>query len=208
MKLKNSAFMTGREKTGEPRVERGKKRGLCLALLVFALLWAGKALAQKAEITDLVVANSKDELLLFFSVKDAFSKDMEDAVRNGIPLTFTFLVELYQVRDNWPDSKIADVSIDHVLTFDSLKEEYTVEHGGSDGKTFVTENLSKAMQVMCEINGYRLIPLSRLQTGGDYTLQVKALLAKRELPFKLHYLIPFYSLWGFNTDWLKLSFRY
>jgi len=195
-------------KRGEGWAERGKRRGLCLALLLFAFFWAGKALAQKAKITDLVVANSKDELLLFFSVSDAFSKDMEDAVRNGIPLTFTFLVELYQVRENWPDRKIADISIDHVLTYDSLKEEYTVELGGRDGKSFVTDNLSKAMQVMSKINGYRLIPLSQLQAGGDYSLQVKALLAKKELPFKLHYLIPFYSLWGFNTDWFKLSFRY
>ena len=69
-------------------------------------------------------------------------------------------------------------------------------------------SLQEAMRIMSEINGYRLLPLSRLQPGADYNLRVKALLAKKELPFKMHYLIPFYSLWGFETDWYTLSFRY
>jgi len=180
--------------------------GVFAALLLF--LAARPCSAQKASITDLVVTNSRDDLLVFFSVQDAFSKEMIEAVKNGVPMTFTFEVVLYEQKENWPDSSIAKVSIDRVMRYDSLKEEYTVSEGDSESRTVTVDNLAEAMHLMREINGFHLLPLDRLQPGGDYILRVKALLAKKELPFKLHYLIPFYSLWGFETDWRELTFRY
>jgi len=180
--------------------------GVLAALLLF--LAVRPCSAQKAAITDLVVTNSRDDLLVFFTVKDAFSKEMIEAVKNGVPMTFTYEVVLYEQRENWPDSSIAKVSIDRVMRYDSLKEEYSVSEGESESRTLTFDNLPEAIRMMSEINGFRLLPLGRLQPGGDYILRVKALLAKKELPFKLHYLIPFYSLWGFETDWRELSFRY
>lgn len=177
-------------------------------LLLLLLLPVPSVHAQQAVIKDLVVTNSKADLLVFFTLKDAFSKEMEEAVQNGIAVTFTFSLEVYEVREGWMDSQLASVSFDHVLSYDSLKDEYYVQKGESDDRKVAVEHLDQAIKMMCEVNGYRLLPVKELSSDRDYTLRVKASLVKKELPFKLHYLIPFYSLWGFTTDWVTLAFRY
>ena len=181
---------------------------LITLLLLSFLLPIPPCYGQKAAVDDLVVSNSKEDLLVFFTVKDAFSNEMIEAVKNGLPVTFTFQLQLYEINSGWPDSRIVDVSIDHILRYDGLKEEYTMTDDGEGGRTQTVGKLQEALRIMSEINGYRLLSLKRLRPGGDYRLRVKALLAKKELPFKMHYLIPFYSLWGFETDWYELSFRY
>lgn len=166
------------------------------------------AQAQKAAIKDLVIANSKENLLVFFALQDAFTKEMEEAVRNGIPVTFTFSLEVKEERQGWMDSKLASVSFDHILSYDSLKDEYYVQRGEKGDRKEAVDTLAEAIKDMCEINGYRLLPVKQLRSDKDYILRVRASLVKKELPFKLHYLIPFYSLWGFTTDWVTLAFRY
>jgi len=186
----------------------GKKIYQILFSLFIFLLAVLPAHGQKTAIKDLVITNSKQDLLVFFTLQDAFSKEMEEAVRNGIPVTFTFTLEVKEVREGWMDSELASVSFDHILSYDSLKDEYYVQKGESNGRKVVFDHLNEAIKVMCEINGYRLLPVNQLHSDKDYMLRVRASLVKKELPFKLHYLIPFYSLWGFTTDWVTLPFRY
>ena len=55
---------------------------------------------------------------------------------------------------------------------------------------------------------FRVISLDRLDPEATYTLRVKVKLAKKTLPLYFHYLIPFSSLWDFETDWYTIDFRY
>ena len=190
----------------------GRQHGGMLYVVLFGLLLSllsgTPAFAQKAVIKDLVITNSKENLLVFFNLEDAFTKEMEEAVRNGIPVTFTFNMQVNEVREGWMDSELASVSFDHVLSYDSLKDEYYVQRGEKNDRKIALDTLNAAIRKMCEVNGYRLLPLSQLLPDRDYYLKVRASLVKKELPFKLNYLIPFYSLWGFTTDWVTLAFRY
>ena len=52
---------------------------------------------------------------------------MLEGVRNGIPVTFSFFIDLEQVRNNWPDATLAEYTITHTLTYDSLKKKYSIE---------------------------------------------------------------------------------
>lgn len=188
----------------------GRRRFLfpVLLALILSLLQVPAVYAQKAVIKDLVITNSKENLLVYFTLQDAFTKEMKEAARNGIPVTFTFSMKVNEVRKGWLNSELTSVSFDHILSYDSLKDEYYVQRGEQDGRKVAIDTLAAAMKKMCEVNGYRLLSVSRLQPDKDYTLKVRASLVKKELPFKLNYLIPFYSLWGFTTDWVTVAFRY
>lgn len=192
------------------RLGRGRRFFFLMPLLVLFLFLVKvpAAQAQKAVIKDLVITNSKENLLVYFTLQDAFTKEMEDAVRNGIPVTFTFSMEVHEVRQGWLDSELASASFDHILSYDSLKDEYYVQRGEKEGRKVAVDTLASAIKMMCEVNGYCLLPVNQLRPDKDYTLRVRASLVKKELPFKLNYLIPFYSLWGFTTDWVTLAFRY
>jgi len=177
---------------------------LILLLLLAAPLVAGAG--QEAAIDDFVVTNSDTDLLLYLTLKNCFTPEMETAVQNGIPATFTFYVELYRIRKGWPDKKLVDHTFHHILSHDSLKEEYRIEFSEKE-RQHTTGNLPEAKRLMAEVNGFKTIKLDRLTRGLAYRLLVKATLAKKTLPLYFHYL-PFSSMWDFETDWYALEFTY
>ena len=61
--------------------------------------------------------------------------------------------------------------------------------------------------MMAEVNGVKVVDLSRLKPGGQYFLEVKARLERKTLPFFIHYLVPFWSLRDYETDWHYVEFR-
>jgi hypothetical protein len=61
---------------------------------------------------------------------------------------------------------------------------------------------------MSELNGVKIIERHELIPDVLYALHVKAILAEKTLPMNMHYIVPFISLWDFETDWRTIEFRY
>ena len=177
-----------------------------LALAFF--FGSGEAVfAQNATIEELIVTNSSTDLLLFLTVNNAFTKQMEEGIRNGIPVTFTFYVRLERKR-RWMNQELVSQKVDHTLSYDTLKEEYSIVRSELPGQIFRTKSLAEAKKNMVQLNGLTVLPLKRLQPEAGYLLMVKARLAEKTLPLYLHYVIPFWSLWDFETEWYTVEFRY
>jgi hypothetical protein len=186
-----------------------KFRGVFSFLLGLAILWGGwqPALAQNATIEELIVTNSSTDLLLFLTVNNAFTKQMEEGIRNGIPVTFNFYVKLEKKR-TWLNQGIASLQFDHTLSYDTLKEEYSIVRSETGGQPFRTKSLAEAKKAMAQLNGPPISPLKALLPEAGYLLRVKAKLAEKTLPLYFHYVIPFWSLWNFETEWYTVEFRY
>jgi hypothetical protein len=161
---------------------------------------------QEAAISDFTVANSESDLLLYLTVTGWFTKEMEAAIHNGIPITFVFRIDLFANRANWPDKKISKFEFNHVMEYDSLKKEYLVQ-SNEKGASKVTDSLEEAKRLMSEINGFKLMPLGDLAPQESYTLRAKAKLARKTMPLYFHYLIPFSSPWDFETKWHDLTLQ-
>ncbi|MBU4176518.1 MAG: DUF4390 domain-containing protein [Desulfurivibrionaceae bacterium] len=179
-------------------------------LLALALLWGGgqPALAQNATIEELIVTNSSTDLLLFLTVNNAFTKQMEEGIKNGIPVTFNFYVKLERKRNTWLNQQLVSLQFDHTLSYDTLKEEYSIVRSETSGQTFRTKSLAEAKKAMAQLNGPPIVPLKSLLPEAGYLLRVKAKLAEKTLPLYFHYVIPFLSLWDFETEWYTVEFRY
>ena len=192
------------------RVFRGiaHSRRWCALVLLVALALPAAAAARQATINEVIVTNSSREVLLYLTVRNAFTTEMEKGVQNGLPVTFTFYVELYRRRTGWLDQKVVSRTFERTLTYDTLKEEYRVVHGDQNGKTVTTASLAKARELMAQVSGYGLSPLTALVPDAEYVLKVKARLAEKTLPLYFHYVIPFWGLWDFETDWYTVEFRY
>jgi hypothetical protein len=184
------------------------RRWFLLLLFVALVLPAGAQAARKANIDEVIVTNSSREVLLYLTVRNAFTPEMEKGVQSGIPVTFTFYVELYRHRSGWLDQKVVARGFEHILTYDTLKDEYRVVYGEHNGKTVIVKTLAQASELMVQVNGFALSPLSALMADAEYSLKVKARLAEKTLPLYFHYIIPFWSLWDFETDWYTVDFRY
>ena len=160
------------------------------------------------EIKDIIVTTSNNDLLLFATVKNCFTQDMLDSVRNGIPIVFTYHLKLAKTSNNWFDTSLVESSVTHTLTFDSNKKEYHIAFSNQNGKDVVTTDLEQAKQQMAELNGTNVIALTQLVADAPYAIHFKVTLKKGSLPLGLHRIVPFSSLWDFETDWRTIEFRY
>ncbi|MCF8112842.1 MAG: DUF4390 domain-containing protein [Desulfotignum sp.] len=184
----------------------------CLLLVftfLFHVLTPAALLADTGPVlTNIKLANTRDDLLIYFKVKNAFSQKITQAIENGIPTTFSYYVSLYRTSDLWLDKKIADIDIKSTVKFNSLKQEYAVSRAWKDDTPSVTKSLEEAEDWMTEIDNLTVIPLADLVKGQKYQIKIKAKLARVTLPFSLHYVFFFVSLWDIETDWYVINFTY
>ena len=164
--------------------------------------------AQDATLTNITVTNARDDLLLYLNLEGAFREEMKKAILSGVPATFSFFVKLNRIRNFWFDQTIADIEVTHTIVYDNLKKEFTVTRSWKENNPEVTKSFAEAKRWMTEINSLKIIPLNRLEKGEPYQLRVKAEVSKKTLPFYLHYILFFVSLWDFETDWYAIDFVY
>jgi hypothetical protein len=183
-------------------------RKTAVIFIIIVLLGRTLAFAEGARLTNIVVTNTHDDLLLYLNVEGAFIDKMKKAVLSGVPTTFSFVIKLFQVRSFWADKEIADIRVTHKVKYDSLKKEFLVTRSWENGKLLATPSITETQKLMSEIDNLVIVPLSRLQKGRHYQIRAKAELSKLTLPFNLHYVLFFVSLWDFETDWYTIDFIY
>lgn len=190
-----------------------RRQNIQFAWIAFILLLLLPALeipakAKGASLEDIVVTNTRDDLLVYFSVRDCFTTEMIKAIQNGIPTTFNFFVQLFEKKDYALDKKIADLRVSHTIRYDNLKKTYLVTLGEKKGKVVSVKDFEEAKKLMSEVVGLDVAKLTHLQRKRRYRVRMMAQLDRIELPFHLHYVLFFLSLWNFETDWCTVEFGY
>ncbi len=166
------------------------------------------AYAQEPRLDNIIVTNTRDDLLLYLIAKDAFPKKIEKAIHSGVPATFTFYINLYRVRSLYLDEQITEIQLAHTLKYDNLKKEYIVTRSWEEDRPLTVTTFEEAQRLMTEVDSLTILPLSQLEKGLQYQIRAKAELDKMTLPFYLHYVLFFISFWDFETDWYTIDFIY
>ena len=179
-----------------------------LLFLMASLSLALPVFSKQAQISDIIVTNNQDHLLVYFFTKGCFTPEMNRVILNGLPTTFTFLIELYKPRSFWPNMRIASLKLHHTIKYDSLREEFSVVLSERGQQTFTVKDFNKAQDMMADVSNIQVIPLKALEKNNQYQLRIKAELNKVKLPLYLHYILFFLSLWDFETDWYVVDFIY
>jgi len=179
-------------------------------LLLLVLLATGApalAAPDKAVVRELVVADSSRDLLMYCQVGDVFRPEMETGVLNGIPASLTFLVNLREMKGGQPGRQLTDMTLSHTLSYDALREEFRLNLTESPEVQTCTK-LDRARKLLSEINGAKVIALTALTPGTIYDLSVKVRLERKSLPLFLNYLVPFWQLGDYESDWYHAQFKY
>ena len=177
------------------------KKGLHLAFVLFWVLFLAPnpAFAAEAELTNLIIRNTNDELQLDLMIKGMFTDEMKVAVSKGIPISFKIKILLYEVRDYWFDNKIVSKQAINEFKFDTLKKEYRIRRSWENMAPFVTTEFLKAQKFLSDIKGLNIISLSKLKKGTHYQLRVKSEQDDRYLPL-------IGALFELKTDWYTIDF--
>ena len=176
-------------------------------LFVFLLAWPAAGGGGGPVIADIALTGSGGRLLLSAAVKDCFTKEMLEGVQNGIPVTFRFKIRLERLRSWWLNQTVSSLGINHTLSYDPIRRVYQVAFS-EYGQPRATRSLTEAQQMMAELDKIELARLDSLVSGEKYALRIKATLVENTLPLSIHSLIPFYSIWNFETDWRLVEFSY
>ncbi len=158
--------------------------------------------------TDIIVTTSDTHLLFFGELRNSMTPGMIEGLHSGIPLRFSFFVELERVQPNWPDKEITSIEFSHALSYDTLKQLYTIETEEISKKNHTVKTLEEALTLVNEINGLKIVALDELEPDQTYRLRVKADLNKKTLPLNLRTIVPFVSWWDLKTDWHSIEFIY
>jgi hypothetical protein len=189
-------------------IQTGKRLAGFLVVTCLLLSLQGTAMAKEAKLTNIIVTNTRDDLLVYLTVEGAFTPKMVDAIKRGVPATFLFYVNLYRTRSLWFDKQLAELTVTHTIKYNSLRKEYTVSRSGDSNSPEVVQSFDAAKKLMCEIDSLKVISLAKLKKGEHYQIQAKAKLSRITLPYYLHYVLFFLSLWDFETDWYTIDFIY
>ena len=177
----------------------------CLTLALPGLTLAARDLSP--EIKDIIVTTSDADLLLFATVKNGFTEEMLEGVKAGMPIVFTFHMELVKSNRHWLDASLVESTFTHTLTYDASREEYAIAFSGQENKV-TTGSLEKAKQLMAELNGVKVIALNQLVPDAPYAIHMQAVLKQGLLPFNLGRFVPIWQISGIQTDRRTIEFRY
>lgn len=181
---------------------------LLLTLIFPAIAGSEVNPERKATISELTATTSKTHLIVFGTLENSFTSEMIEILHSGIALRFSFFIELYKTTENWPEELIVTENFNHIMIFDTLKENYRVTLEEDNNKVLSFRSLFEAQKEINEINGARVVELKQLLPDNTYKLKIRAELYQKTLPLSLHTILPFLSWWDIETDWHTITFNY
>jgi hypothetical protein len=182
-------------------------RILCCMAAVMILAASLPVFAKdQADIADLRANLQKDSLEVSFRLEKCFPPNMEEAIQNGVPITFKILVSLEKPALPLMRSPVTDLTFEHTIKYDRLNSEYHVQTPENSRRLLVTTDFAEAKRAMATVKDLAVIPVWQLKKEQQYFVKVKVELSKVELPLFLRYVFFFVALWDFETDWYKVSF--
>ncbi|WP_136805246.1 DUF4390 domain-containing protein [Desulfosediminicola flagellatus] len=174
--------------------------------IITPLCFSGQDDSKKVTFTDLIATTSETHLILFGVINNSFTEEMISGVKSGVPVHFSFFIELFQ-KENNVEQLLTEMEFRHTMTYDTLKDSYKVELGEINNKIVLLQDLKDTQKTMSEVNGVKVIELTNLVPDKTYLLKIKASLFEKTLPLSLHRILPF-TWWDRETKWHSLEFNY
>lgn len=176
-------------------------------LIIFIITLSGSVWANDAQLEDIIVTNTRDDLLLYLNATNAFNEELITAIQTGVTVTFTYYIRLNRIRSLWKDEALNKLNIAHTIEYDTLKDEYIVTRSW-EKQPHTVKQFDLARKLMTTITSLVITPLSELSKDQQYRIRIKAAQKRRHLPYKMHYVLFFMSPRDFETDWYTIDFIY
>lgn len=164
-------------------------------------------LSYTAQFTELTVALSDEGLQLFALLHKSVTDEMKEVLHSGIPLEFTFFVELFRTTGD-ASEQLLSRSFTHTIQYNTLREEYRVTFEEKPNRNNTFSSLDKAVKALETLNGITVTQTGQLLPGNRYRLRLKADLFHKTLPPGLESFLPFLSWNSRKTQWQSVDFRY
>jgi hypothetical protein len=170
-------------------------------------VWASEV---KPHISDLRLHQGESNVLLSAQLVTELGEEMREALRGGVPLTFSYRIHLTRRGSILGEKVVRKREIIHNIEFDPVKQLYLFTGEGYGGEHVIktTKDEEEALGWLTGILNWRLYPLQKLKKNVRYRVRVMATLRSVELPSVLGYLFFFTTIFNQETPWVQLDFTF
>ena len=134
-----------------------------------------------------------------FTLQNAFTPEMVEALKSGIEITFKTTVEVDRVYRNWFNRAMGKVEYTRSVRYEALSRVYRLHR--DDGDELLPDVLA-ALERMTRFEV--VVPVTGdVEKGKPYRARVRARLDKVGLSEPLRSIFFFSSLWDVETDWAR-----
>ena len=177
-----------------------------LTALIVLLLMNELSVEAAPSLVNIGVGTNGTTVVINARLVEGFTDSIEEAVEDGIPITFTFEAELRQVNSLWNDTLISTNTIKHIIKYDSLKQVYRFTESGKGVKRRIaTRNKLKSQKMMLTLNNIPIASARRIVSNEKYYVRIKANLETDSFWFPFNELLFFLPFNNFNSAWAESS---
>lgn len=183
---------------------------LSISILILSSASGARAAEVKPHISDLRLSQGETDVLLSAQLVTELDEEMREALRGGVPLTFSYRIRLTTKGSILGEKIVRRREIIHNLEFDPVKQlfMFSGEGYGRDPVVKTTKDEEEAVGWLTSILDWRLYPLNRLRDNVRYRVRVMATLRSVELPSIFGYLFFFTTIFNQETPWVQLDFTF
>jgi hypothetical protein len=134
-----------------------------------------------------------------FTLQNAFTPEMVEALKSGIEITFKTTVEVERVYRNWFNRPMGHVQYTRSVRYDALSRVYRLHRDDGD------ELLPDVLSALDRMTRFEVgVPVAGdVEKGKPYRASVRARLDKVGLSEPLRSIFFFSSLWDVETGWSR-----
>ena len=187
------------------------KRPDLISILVFAFFMLTLGLvspvsAVSPDVVNIGVGTNGKYLVMNARLVDGFTEKILEAIENGVPMGFTFEIELRKDNTLWVDSLVSSNKVRHRVQFDSLKKIYRFSESGKNvRRKIITRKESRYQKLMLTLKNIPIAPIYKLDPNEKYYVRVKADLETDRFWFPFNYIFFFVPFNAFETSWAQTS---
>ena len=177
-----------------------------LGFFLFIAVPIPSAFADSPNIVNIGVATKGKYVVMNARLIDGFTEKITEAIESGVPMGFTFEIELRKENTAWVDSLVSSNTIRHKIQFDPLKKAYRFSEVGKNvRRKVITRKMSRYQKLMLTLKDIPIAPLFRLNPDEKYYVRVKADLETDRFWFPFNYIFFFVPFSDFETSWAQTS---
>lgn len=181
-----------------------------LVAVVLTAVLAGAAASLRAdaldgalEVRSAYVNVDSGVFLLHARIQYPNNPEIQNALRDGITLSFDLDTRVERARRLWFDAEVVALTLRRELTFHAVSERYIVRDVRSgDLQNFAT--LEEALTSLGNVDGWPILVEPQLD-GGQYQVSVRAGVRRGRLPSSLRALMFWTDDWHRTSEWYSWS---
>ena len=164
------------------------------------------AIAASPYIVNISVGNTGNVVTVDATLVDGFNDSMLEAIESGVPISFTYEVELRQIIPLWMDSLVSKATIKNTVQYDTLNKVYSFSAIGKNVKRkVITRDKALFQKLMRRLDHLPIASTYKMNMSEKYYVRIKASLETDRFWFPFNYIFFFVPFNDVKTSWSESS---